>query len=154
MGNGIAHVFAQNDFNVNLVDISEEALKSAMSGIEKNLDRMLSKEKITEEKKLSTLNHISTFTDVKKGVGNADLVVEAATENVALKKYSYLYQYHLDYIYWPSYLMIDGDTTFNNCLDFLKVDISLPVIKREPIIKSRLLSFNSVYIFSSKHSSC
>lgn len=86
MGNGIAHVFAQKDFNVNLVDISEEALKRAISSIEKNLDRMLAKEKITEETKRSTLSNISLFTDLKNGAQKADLVVEAATENIELKK--------------------------------------------------------------------
>lgn len=86
MGNGIAHVFAQNDFNVNLVDISEDALKRAMSSIEKNLDRMLAKEKITEQTKHATLNNISLFTDLENGAEKADLVVEAATENVELKK--------------------------------------------------------------------
>lgn len=86
MGNGIAHVFAQNDFNVNLVDISEDALKRAMSSIEKNLDRMLDKEKITEQTKHATLNNISLFTDLENGAEKADLVVEAATENVELKK--------------------------------------------------------------------
>lgn len=86
MGNGIAHVFAQNDFNVNLVDISEDALKRALSSIEKNLDRMLAKEKITEQTKHATLNNISLFTDLENGAEKADLVVEAATENVELKK--------------------------------------------------------------------
>lgn len=86
MGNGIAHVFAQNDFNVNLVDISEDALKRALSSIEKNLDRMLDKEKITEQTKHATLNNISLFTDLENGAEKADLVVEAATENVELKK--------------------------------------------------------------------
>ena len=86
MGNGIAHVFAQNDFHVSLVDISESALSKGLSSIEKNLDRMLAKEKITEAKKLSTLDHISLFTDIKQGVQKADLVIEAATENLDLKK--------------------------------------------------------------------
>ena len=86
MGNGIAHVFAQNGFQVNLVDISEKALENALSSIEKNLDRMLSKEKITLETKEATLSNINTFTELAQGLEKADLVVEAATENIELKK--------------------------------------------------------------------
>ena len=86
MGNGIAHVFAQNGFQVSLVDISEKALQKAVSSISKNLDRMLAKEKISQETKVATLDRIHTFTKLEKGIGNADLVVEAATENLSLKK--------------------------------------------------------------------
>ena len=89
MGNGIAHVFAQNGFQVSLVDISEKALANALRSIEKNLDRMLSKEKITLEVKQATLNNISTFTQLAEGVSEADLVIEAATENIELKKKKY-----------------------------------------------------------------
>ncbi len=85
MGNGIAHVFAQSGFKVNLIDISQDALDRAMKTIEKNLDRMLAKEKIDEATKTSTLSNISTHTDLKSGVSAADLVVEAATENVDIK---------------------------------------------------------------------
>ena len=85
MGNGIAHVFAQNGYKVSLIDINEVALKRALATIEKNLDRMLSKERITEEIKNSTLSNISSFTSLADGVKNADLVVEAATENKELK---------------------------------------------------------------------
>lgn len=86
MGNGIAHVFAQNGFQVSLVDISENALQKAVSSISTNLDRMLAKEKISQETKDDTLNRIKTFTVLEKGIENADLVVEAATENLDLKK--------------------------------------------------------------------
>lgn len=86
MGNGIAHVFAQNDFEVSLVDISEDALQKALVSIERNLDRMLSKERISQKTKIDTLARISTYTELKKGIANADLVVEAATENITLKK--------------------------------------------------------------------
>ncbi len=86
MGNGIAHVFAQNGFLVSLVDISENALQKAISSISKNLDRMLAKEKINQETKDGTLDRIQTFTAIEKGIVNADLVVEAATENIELKK--------------------------------------------------------------------
>ena len=86
MGNGIAHVFAQNNFEVNLVDISERALENAMSSIERNLDRLVSKDKISVEVKDSTLKRIKTFTLLNEGIQEADLVVEAATENVELKK--------------------------------------------------------------------
>ena len=86
MGNGIAHTFAQNGFKVNLIDISEASLKQGIETISKNLDRMVSKEKITEANKLATLANIVTFTDLSKGVKDVDLVVEAATENLDLKR--------------------------------------------------------------------
>jgi len=86
MGNGIAHVFAQNGNNVSLIDISEDALERALQTIEKNLDRLITKEKIDVDTKLNTLNNISTFTTLKEGIKNADLVVEAATENYEIKK--------------------------------------------------------------------
>ncbi|MBF8962178.1 3-hydroxybutyryl-CoA dehydrogenase [Pontibacter sp. FD36] len=85
MGNGIAHVFAQNGFSVSLVDISEEALNKALATITKNLDRIMAKGNLTEEQKSQTLDRISTSTDLRKGVQGADLIVEAATENVDLK---------------------------------------------------------------------
>lgn len=85
MGNGIAHTFAQNNFKVSIVDISIESLKKALATIEKNLNRLVAKEKITEELKVTTLNNISTFTSLSEGVESADLVVEAATENLDLK---------------------------------------------------------------------
>ena len=85
MGNGIAHTFAQKDFNVNLVDISADALERAISTISKNLDRMVKKERITEDDKNNTLSNITTYTDIKEGVKGVDLVVEAATENIDLK---------------------------------------------------------------------
>lgn len=85
MGNGIAHAFAQKNFNVNLVDISQNALEQAMKTIEKNLDRMVSKEKITINDKEKTLNNISLHTNLNEGTQDTDLVVEAATENIDLK---------------------------------------------------------------------
>ncbi|HIP36802.1 MAG TPA: 3-hydroxybutyryl-CoA dehydrogenase [Crocinitomix sp.] len=85
MGNGIAHVFAQNGYTVSLIDISSESLNKAIATITKNLDRMVKKEKISENNKNNTLANITTFTDLKTGVSNADLVVEAATENLDLK---------------------------------------------------------------------
>ena len=85
MGNGIAHVFAQNNYSVSLVDVAQDSLDKAITTITKNLDRMVKKEKITVADKTSTLNNISTFTSIEAGVKNADLVVEAATENVDLK---------------------------------------------------------------------
>lgn len=85
MGNGIAHVFALHGFNVSLIDIAEDQLAKATATIEKNLSRQVEKGNITVEDKDKALKLISTFTDVKKGVGEADLVVEAATENVDLK---------------------------------------------------------------------
>ncbi|MDC3351872.1 3-hydroxybutyryl-CoA dehydrogenase [Crocinitomicaceae bacterium] len=85
MGNGIAHVFAQSGYQVQLVDISQSALDKAVAKIGKNLDRMIAKERITENDKAETLGNISTSTDLKSGVAHAELVVEAATENVDLK---------------------------------------------------------------------
>ena len=85
MGNGIAHVFAMRDYKVNLIDISQEALEKAVRTISHNLDRMVKKELITETKKSSTIAQIRTITDLKEGVKNADLVIEAATENEVIK---------------------------------------------------------------------
>ncbi len=85
MGNGIAHVFAQNGFQVHLIDIAQASLDKGLATITKNLDRMLSKASITEDDKENTLSNISTFTDLKQGVLKVDLVVEAATENLDLK---------------------------------------------------------------------
>jgi len=85
MGNGIAHVFAQNGFKVNLIDLSQESLEKGLNTISSNLDRMMAKQTITEEDKNSTLGNISSFTQMEEGVKNVDLVVEAATENVELK---------------------------------------------------------------------
>jgi 3-hydroxybutyryl-CoA dehydrogenase len=85
MGNGIAHTFAQNNYNVTIVDISQVNLDKAITTITKNLDRMLAKEKITNDDKLKTLNNIMTSTNLNKAVENSDLVVEAATENIDLK---------------------------------------------------------------------
>ncbi|HLV15524.1 MAG TPA: 3-hydroxybutyryl-CoA dehydrogenase [Xanthomarina sp.] len=85
MGNGIAHTFAQSGYKVQLIDISEASLKRGMDTISKNLDRMVAKEKITEADKAETLANITTYTDIKEGVGQAELVVEAATENLDLK---------------------------------------------------------------------
>ena len=85
MGNGIAHVYAQSGFKVSLIDISQQSLDKAIATITKNLDRLIAKERITEENKNNTLYNITTFTDMAKGVEGIDLVVEAATENVDLK---------------------------------------------------------------------
>ena len=86
MGNGIAHVFAQRDFSVALIDISEEVLGKALNTIERNLDRMLKKERITAADKKRTLQNIQTFTKLSDGVGEAELIVEAASENINIKR--------------------------------------------------------------------
>ena len=86
MGNGIAHVFAQYGYQVSLIDVNADALKRAIETITKNLDRMVSKGTITEELKASTLSNLTNFTDLQEGVKNAELVVEAATENPTIKK--------------------------------------------------------------------
>jgi len=85
MGNGIAHVFAQHGFQVTMVDVSEQALKKGMETISRNLDRMVAKESITEALAIQTIGNIRTKTELKEGVANADLVIEAATENLEVK---------------------------------------------------------------------
>jgi 3-hydroxybutyryl-CoA dehydrogenase len=85
MGNGIAHVFAQTGFNTTIVDISESALEKAIQTITKNLDRMVAKGTISETQKSDTLKNLSTSTSIEQGAANAELVVEAATENESLK---------------------------------------------------------------------
>lgn len=85
MGNGIAHTFAQFNYNVQLIDVSQKALDTGIATITKNLERMVAKEKISEEDKKKTLANITTYTSIKEGVKYASLVVEAATENLALK---------------------------------------------------------------------
>jgi 3-hydroxybutyryl-CoA dehydrogenase len=85
MGNGIAHTFAQYDFKVQMIDVSKSALDKGLATIEKNLERMVTRERISEEDKLKTLNNITTYTDLEAGVEYASLVVEAATENLDLK---------------------------------------------------------------------
>ena len=85
MGNGIAHVFAQNNYKVSLVDVNESALKKAIETIGKNLDRQVSKGQLTEVDKASALANLTAYTDLKKGAENADLVIEAATENMNIK---------------------------------------------------------------------
>ena len=85
MGNGIAHVIAQNGYKTNLIDISQEALDKGLITIEKNLDRMVAKELITEKDKKSALGNITPYTNLADGIKKVDLVIEAATENTALK---------------------------------------------------------------------
>lgn len=85
MGNGIAHVFAQNGYNVTLVDVAAAALDKALVTIGKNLDRQIAKGALSEDEKAATIRRIHPMTDLRAGVANADLVVEAATENSALK---------------------------------------------------------------------
>jgi len=85
MGNGIAHVFAQNGFAVSLVDVSQSALDKGIATIGKNLDRQVAKGKLTENQKLKTIKNLVTYTSLEQGAANADLVVEAATENKELK---------------------------------------------------------------------
>lgn len=85
MGNGICHVFAQHGFKVHMMDINQNALDKAMVTIGKNMDRQVSKNAITEEAKTKALSNLSTFTDMAEALSGADLVVEAATENIDLK---------------------------------------------------------------------
>jgi 3-hydroxybutyryl-CoA dehydrogenase len=85
MGNGIAHVFAQSGHQVTLIDIAQPSLDKALATIAKNLDRQVAKGGLSEEQKAATLKNITTVTDMAAGVKSAELVVEAATENVDLK---------------------------------------------------------------------
>ncbi|MFY7653155.1 MAG: 3-hydroxybutyryl-CoA dehydrogenase [Chitinophagaceae bacterium] len=85
MGNGIAHVFAQKGFNVTLVDVQQHQLTKALATIAKNIDRQIAKGLVTNEEKEATLQRIKSFTSIETGVVNADLVVEAATENEQIK---------------------------------------------------------------------
>lgn len=85
MGNGIAHVFAQNNYKVSLVDVNESALKKAVETIGKNLDRQVSKGQLTEADKDMALANLTVYTNIKEGAENADLVIEAATENMNIK---------------------------------------------------------------------
>ncbi|MEN9742553.1 MAG: hypothetical protein RLZZ65_358 [Bacteroidota bacterium] len=85
MGNGIAHVFAQFGYNVNLIDVSETALEKALATIAKNLDRQVSKGSLSEVEKAQTLANLHTFSNMAEGVKGVELVVEAATENIDLK---------------------------------------------------------------------
>jgi len=85
MGNGIAHVFAQSGFEVTLIDVQAAALERALKTIEKNLDRLKKKEKISQEDKAATLGRITTSTNISEGVSQAELAVEAATERTDLK---------------------------------------------------------------------
>ncbi len=86
MGNGIAHVFAQKGYHVHLMDISQESLDKAIATITKNFDRQIAKERATEDQKKEALSRLTTFTDLADAVKNVDLVVEAATENIAFKE--------------------------------------------------------------------
>ncbi len=85
MGNGIAHVFAQNGYAVSLVDVNPAALEKAVATITKNMDRMIQKERLTEEQKASALANLKTYTDLNEGAAHADLVIEAASENFDIK---------------------------------------------------------------------
>lgn len=86
MGNGIAHVFAQNGYEVTLVDLKSELLEKAIVNITKNLDRQVQKGKLTEEEKVSTVNNIKTSTDLKSAAAQSDLIVEVVSENMAVKE--------------------------------------------------------------------
>lgn len=85
MGNGIAHTFAQTGYEVSLVDVSQDALDRGLKTITSNLDRIIAKGNLTEDQKSATLNRISTFTQLEDAAKEADLIVEAATENIDLK---------------------------------------------------------------------
>ena len=85
MGNGIAHVFAQYGYPVTMIDISPDALNRGLTQVKQNLDRMVQKEKITGDAKDKALSLLSTSSDVPSAIGDATLIIEAATENVDLK---------------------------------------------------------------------
>ncbi len=85
MGNGICHVFAQSGFNVHMMDINQSAMDKALATIGKNMDRQIAKNAMTEEAKQQALGRITTYTDMAEAVKDADIVIEAATENIDLK---------------------------------------------------------------------
>lgn len=85
MGNGIAHVFAQNGFSVNLIDVSQPQLDKAIETISKNMDRQIAKNLLSDEGKANAIKNITLQTSLTAGVRQADLVIEAATENMDLK---------------------------------------------------------------------
>ncbi|MEY4279604.1 MAG: hypothetical protein RL377_1608, partial [Bacteroidota bacterium] len=117
MGNGIAHVFAQKGFKVNLIDTQEAALAKAIQTIQKNLDRQLTKNSIDKSTKASTISNITTKTSIQEGVTNADLVVEAATENSDIKKsiFEQLDQYA------PSHCILASNTSSISITDLAAV---------------------------------
>jgi 3-hydroxybutyryl-CoA dehydrogenase len=86
MGNGIAHVFAQHHFLVHLIDTDKSALEKALIIIEKNVDRQIAKGSLDATAKVTLLSNIKTFTDLNSGIGDTDLIIEAATENSVVKK--------------------------------------------------------------------
>src|SRR5688572_21758549 len=85
MGNGIAHVFAQNGYSVSLVDVNPSALEKALATIQKNMDRQIQKGSLSEDEKAKALANLKTYTDLKEGVASAELVIEAASENFEIK---------------------------------------------------------------------
>jgi 3-hydroxybutyryl-CoA dehydrogenase len=106
MGNGIVHVFAQNGYAVNLIDVKQDMLDKAINTITKNMDRQIAKGTLTEADKNAALSNIQCYTLLADGVANADLVIEAATENVEIKliilKYNILNIIFLIYISYES----------------------------------------------------
>ena len=107
MGNGIAHIFAQKGFKVHLIDTQSAALEKALHTIEKNLDRQVAKQTISAEEKNKALTHIQTYTSIEQGVLEADLVIEAATENSDIKKKIFL---SVDN-YAPSHCILASNTS-------------------------------------------
>ena len=107
MGNGIAHIFAQKGFKVHLIDTQSAALEKALHTIEKNLDRQVAKQTISAEEKNKALTLIQTFTSIEQGVLEADLVIEAATENSDIKKKIFL---SVDK-YAPSHCILASNTS-------------------------------------------
>ncbi len=86
MGNGIAHILALSKFNVNLIDVRRDSVERGMGYVRHNMDRQVNKGILTEEQKNEALNRISQSTSVESGVRDADFVIEAATENIKVKK--------------------------------------------------------------------
>lgn len=85
MGNGICHVFAQSGFNVHMMDINQAAMDKALGTIGKNMDRQIAKNTLSEADKAAALGRIATYTDIAEAVKDADIIIEAATENIDLK---------------------------------------------------------------------
>ena len=123
MGNGIAHVFAQNGFKVNLVDVNPAQLEKARQTIAKNLDRQIAKGGLTEDQKQSTLANIASISDLATGVSAVGLVVEAATENADLKKKS------VEAIMQPSFPFVDAQAPIEEVSKLITKDSNAVLMK-------------------------
>ena len=147
MGNGIAHTFAQYNYNVQLIDISQKSLNKGIAAISKNLDRMVSKEKITAIDKDRTLANITTYTSIIEGTQYASLVIEAATENLDLKLKSFFNNF-----LFKSALTLAILISFDSVANFSNVEFIIkhgPHHSAQKSIKTNFSFFKTESIFLS-----